>query len=96
MSVTSVSTKSRNSKLNTSQQSMRKNSMQTGRHRKQHTDIDKDKGAVKIALSLDEDQAMFSLITVSDIRHLGGCVSFDLKGIQIQKVAIQTCNDLVI
>jgi len=49
-----------------------------------------------MALSLDEDQAMFSLITVSDIRHLGGCVSFDLKGVQIQKVAIQTCNDLVI
>jgi len=96
MSVTLVSTKSRNGKLNISQWSARENSMWTGRHGKQHTDTDKDKGAMKIALSLDEDQAMFSLITVSDIRHLGGCVSFDLKGVQIQKVAIQTCNDLVI
>ena len=39
-----VLTKSRNGKLNTLQQSTRKNSMRTGRHGKQYMDTDKNKG----------------------------------------------------
>jgi len=66
-----------------------------------HTDIEY-KDDMEIAFSPDEEQVAFlskSLITICDIMHPEKCVSFDLwprKDVQIEKVAFQTCNDLVI
>jgi len=65
-------------------------------------DIDKDEVNIGIAFSPEEDEVVFwskSLITMCNIMHPDNRVSFNplpRKDVWIEKVAFQTCNDLVI